>query len=183
MGINDWPEQDHPRERLIARGPRALSNAELLAVLLRVGVKDVSAVPLAETMIMHFGSLNAMFNASLTEFSRINGLGPAKFAQLQAVMELAQRAIGEQLQSSQTLGLPEAVKLFLRMTLFDVVTCEAPMGEISFTMASRHGVKERVVRAAVMGPACGTGRWQRQCRHRYLHRGEGIGCASRDQTS
>lgn len=51
MGINDWPEQEHPRERLIARGPRALSNAELLAVLLRVGVKDVSAVPLAEAMI------------------------------------------------------------------------------------------------------------------------------------
>jgi DNA repair protein RadC len=117
MGISDWPEQDRPRERLIAEGPRALSNAQLLAVFLRVGVKGVNAVQLAENMIRHFGSLNALFGASLAEFSQINGLGPAKFAQLQAVMELAQRAIGEQLQSGQPLGSPEAVKLYLRMTL------------------------------------------------------------------
>ncbi|MES2755775.1 MAG: DNA repair protein RadC [Pseudomonadota bacterium] len=117
MGINDWPEQERPRERLIAEGARALSNAELLAVFLRVGVKGVNAVQLAAHMLEHFGSLNAMFGASLAEFSQINGLGPAKFAQLQAVMELAQRAIREQLQYGQTLGSPEAVKLYLRMTL------------------------------------------------------------------
>ncbi|MFC0135136.1 hypothetical protein CR105_22400 [Massilia eurypsychrophila] len=117
MGINNWPEQDRPRERLIAGGPRALSSAELLAVFLRVGVKGVNAVKLAENMIAHFGSLNALFGASLAEFSQINGLGPAKYAQLQAVMELARRAIGEQMQCGQTLGSPEAVKLYLRMTL------------------------------------------------------------------
>jgi DNA repair protein RadC len=117
MGINNWPEQDRPRERLIAGGPRALSSAELLAVFLRVGVKGVNAVKLAENMIGHFGSLNALFGASLAEFSQINGLGPAKYAQLQAVMELARRAVGEQLQCGQTLGSPEAVKLYLRMTL------------------------------------------------------------------
>jgi DNA repair protein RadC len=117
MGINNWPEQDRPRERLIAGGARALSSAELLAVFLRVGVKGVNAVKLAENMIEHFGSLNALFGASLAEFSQINGLGPAKYAQLQAVMELARRAIGEQLQCGQTLGSPEAVKLYLRMTL------------------------------------------------------------------
>ncbi|WP_426175948.1 RadC family protein [Massilia sp. TWR1-2-2] len=117
MGINNWPEQDRPRERLIAGGPRALSSAELLAVFLRVGVRGINAVKLAENMIEHFGSLNALFGASLAEFSQINGLGPAKYAQLQAVMELARRAIGEQLQCGQTLGSPEAVKLYLRMTL------------------------------------------------------------------
>lgn len=117
MGINHWPQQDRPRERLIAEGARALSSAELLAVFLRVGVKGMNAVQLGEQLLKHFGSLNAMFGASLAEFSSLHGLGPAKFAQLQAVMELAQRAIGEQLQAGQTLGSPEAVKLYLRMTL------------------------------------------------------------------
>jgi len=118
MGINDWPPHQRPRERLIAEGPRALSNAELLAVFLRVGVKGSSAVQLGEQLLARFdGSISAMFGASLTEFSKLNGLGPAKFAQLQAVMELAQRAVREQIQSGQTLGLPEAVKLYLRMTL------------------------------------------------------------------
>ena len=118
MGINDWPQHQRPRERLIAEGPRALSNAELLAVFLRVGVKGSSAVQLGEQLLARFdGSINAMFGASLAEFSTLNGLGPAKFAQLQAVMELAQRAVREQVRSGQTLGSPEAVKLYLRMTL------------------------------------------------------------------
>ena len=118
MGINDWPPHQRPRERLIAEGPRALSNAELLAVFLRVGVKGSSAVQLGEQLLTRFdGSISAMFGASLAEFSKLNGLGPAKFAQLQAVMELAQRAVREQIQSGQTLGSPEAVKLYLRMTL------------------------------------------------------------------
>ena len=118
MGINDWPQHERPRERLIAEGPRALSNAELLAVFLRVGVKGSSAVQLGEQLLARFdGSINAMFGASLAEFSALNGLGPAKFAQLQAVMELAQRAVREQVRSGQTLGSPEAVKLYLRMTL------------------------------------------------------------------
>ena len=118
MGINDWPQHERPRERLIAEGPSALSNAELLAVFLRVGVKGSSAVQSGEQLLARFdGSINAMFGASLAEFSALNGLGPAKFAQLQAVMELAQRAVREQVQSGQTLGSPEAVKLYLRMTL------------------------------------------------------------------
>ncbi len=117
MGIKDWPQHERPRERLIAEGPRALSNAELLAVFLRVGVKGSSAVQLGKQLLDRFdGSISAMFAATLPEFSRLNGLGPAKFAQLQAVMELAQRAIREQIQSGQTLGSPEAVKLYLRMT-------------------------------------------------------------------
>jgi DNA repair protein RadC len=117
MGINHWPQHERPRERLIAEGPRALSNAELLAVFLRVGVKGSSAVQLGEQLLNRFdGSITAMFGASLAEFSKLNGLGPAKFAQLQAVMELAQRAIREQIQAGQTLGSPEAVKLYLRMT-------------------------------------------------------------------
>ena len=117
MGINHWPAQQRPRERLIADGARSLSNAELLAVFLRVGVKGIDAVELGGNLLKHFGSINALFGASLAEFSQLHGLGPAKFAQLQAVMELAQRAIGEQLQAGHTLGSPEAVKLYLRMNL------------------------------------------------------------------
>jgi DNA repair protein RadC len=117
MGINHWPAQQRPRERLIADGARSLSNAELLAVFLRVGVQGMDAVQLGDNLLKHFGSINALFGASLAEFSGLHGLGPAKFAQLQAVMELAQRAIGEQLQAGHTLGSPEAVKLYLRMTL------------------------------------------------------------------
>ena len=115
MGINDWPAHERPRERLIADGPQALSDAELLAVFLRVGVKGRDAVQLARDTVAHFGSLHGLFSASLQEFSALNGLGAAKFAQLQAVMELARRAIEEQLRTGHTLGSPQAVKDYLRI--------------------------------------------------------------------
>jgi DNA repair protein RadC len=117
MGINHWPPQQRPRERLIREGAAALSDPELLAVFLRVGVQGKNAVELGRELLEHFGSLNALFGASLAQFSALHGLGPAKFAQLQAVMELAQRAIGEQLQAGRTLGSPEAVKQYLRLHL------------------------------------------------------------------
>ena len=117
MGIKDWPEQQRPRERLISQGARALSDPELLAVFLRVGVRGKSAVELGRDLLQHFGSINALFGASLGQFSAVHGLGPAKFAQLQAVMELAQRAIGEQLAAGELLGSPDAVRQYLRMHL------------------------------------------------------------------
>ena len=117
MGINHWPEQQRPRERLISEGAAALSDPELLAVFLRVGVPGKNAVELGRELIQHFGSLNGLFGASLGQFSAVHGLGPAKFAQLQAVMELARRAIGEQLASGHALSSPEAVKQYLRLQL------------------------------------------------------------------
>ena len=117
MSIKDWPEQQRPRERLLADGPRALSDAELLAVFLRVGVTGKSAVELGRDLLCEFGSLNGLFNASLDQFSRIHGLGAAKYAQLQAVMELARRAIGEQLAPGHELHSPDTVKQYLRMHL------------------------------------------------------------------
>ena len=86
MNIKQWPVHQRPRERLIADGAHSLSDAELLAVFLRVGVQGSNAVELGEQLLRHFGSINAMFGASVTEFSRLHGLGPAKFAQLNAVM-------------------------------------------------------------------------------------------------
>lgn len=117
MAITDWPEDQRPRERLIRHGAGALSDAELLAVFLRVGVAGKSAVDLGRDMVSHFGSLNGLFSASLRDFSTINGLGPAKYAQLQAVLELAKRSLAEELQAGITLDSPRAVKQYLQLIL------------------------------------------------------------------
>jgi DNA repair protein RadC len=117
MAITDWPEDQRPRERLIKHGAAILSDAELLAVFLRVGVAGKSAVDLARDMVHHFGSLNGLFAASLNDFSKLNGLGPAKYAQLQAVLELAKRSLSEELQAGVTLSSPQAVKQYLQLLL------------------------------------------------------------------
>ncbi|KQQ33516.1 hypothetical protein ASF61_10585 [Duganella sp. Leaf126] len=117
MTINDWPKHQRPRERLIRDGAGALSDAELLAIFLRVGVRGADAVQLGQHAMHHFGSLQRLFGATLPEFSAINGLGPAKFAQLQAVMELARRAMLEEVRSATTLASPQAVKQYLRLLL------------------------------------------------------------------
>ncbi len=117
MAIKDWPAQQRPRERLIGEGAAALSDPELLALFLRVGVKGRSAVELGRDLLLQFGSIQGLFSASLTQFSAVHGMGPAKYAQLQAVMELARRALAEQLQAGQLLGSPDAVRQYLRCTL------------------------------------------------------------------
>lgn len=116
MAIVDWPQEKRPRERLIREGAQALSDAELLAIFLRVGVAGKDAVQLGQQMMRHFGSLQRLFGATLPEFAALHGLGPAKFAQLQAVMELARRAILEEISAGATLGSPPAVKEYLRTT-------------------------------------------------------------------
>lgn len=117
MAIKDWPEQQRPRERLIREGASALSDSELLAVFLRVGVAGRSAVELGRDLLQQFGSINSLFSASLAQASAVHGLGPAKYAQLQAVMELARRAIAEQMASGEALGSPDAVRQYLRIQL------------------------------------------------------------------
>lgn len=117
MAITDWPAEHRPRERLIRDGAHSLSDAELLAVFLRVGVAGKSAVDLGRDMVQRFGSLNALFCASLEDFSSVNGLGPAKFAQLQAVVELARRALGEELKAGALLTSPTAVRQYLQLLL------------------------------------------------------------------
>lgn len=117
MGINDWVAQERPRERLVRDGAAALSNPELLALLLRVGVPGKNAVELGRDVLQHFGSLHGLFGATLQDFSQVHGLGMAKYAQLQAVMELARRAIGEQLQAGASLSSPDMVKRYLQVKL------------------------------------------------------------------
>ena len=92
QGITSWPEDERPRERLLSRGSHALTDAELLAILLRVGVKGQNAVELGREVLKHFGSLHEMMAAPLSAWVGIKGLGEAKLAQLLAALELGRRA-------------------------------------------------------------------------------------------
>ena len=117
MTITDWPAAERPREKLLARGAGALSDAELLALFLRVGVRGKSAVDLARELLSRFGDLTRLFSASLEEVAAVPGLGQAKYAQLQAVLELARRTLKEEMQQGVSLSSPTAVRNYLRLSL------------------------------------------------------------------
>ncbi|MCK0506365.1 RadC family protein [Aromatoleum anaerobium] len=117
MAITDWPENERPREKLLTRGTSALSDAELLALFLRVGMRGKSAVDLARELLQQFGSLTRLCAASAAEFSAIPGMGLAKYAQLQAVMELARRALAEQMNDADVFESPLAVRNWLRLRI------------------------------------------------------------------
>ncbi len=115
MAITDWPTHERPRERLIRCGPEYLSDAELLAIFLRTGTSGKSAVDLGRDIMMHFGSLSGLFSARLGDFSGLNGIGPAKYAQLQAIMELARRLLAEDLKKGVALSSSEKVTDYLQL--------------------------------------------------------------------
>jgi DNA repair protein RadC len=117
MAITDWPEDERPREKLLCRGAGSLSDAELLALFLRVGVRGKTAVDLARDLLAHFGSLTRLCAASAAEFSGIPGMGAAKYAQLQAVMELARRALSERMNDGDVFESPAAVRDWLRLRI------------------------------------------------------------------
>ena len=117
MAITDWPALERPREKLLQLGPASLSDAELLAIFLRTGVRGKSAVDLARELLVRCGSLGALFAAKRAELDGLPGLGDAKFAQLQAVLEMARRALAETLRSGDALSSPAAVRDYLRLTL------------------------------------------------------------------
>ena len=117
MAITDWPEHERPREKLLLRGAAALSDAELLAIFLRTGMPGKSAVDMARELILEFKSLTRLFAASHAEFCAFPGLGDAKYAQLQAVLEMARRALAEQMQRADALNSPAAVRNYLRLAL------------------------------------------------------------------
>src|SRR5215471_7679979 len=119
MAISDWPAAERPRERLLASGAAALSDAELLAVLLRTGVRGKSAVELARELLGKFGGVTALLAhcARAGARSAVKGLGVAKSAQLGAAIELARRSLQEQLSSGTALTSPGAVRDYLRLAL------------------------------------------------------------------
>ena len=118
MAIRDWPAAERPRERLVRHGAAALSDAELLAIFLRVGVRGKSAVDLARDLLACFdGDLASLAAATTRELACLPGIGPAKAAQLAASLELARRALAAPLKLKDALGSPEAVRDWLRLSL------------------------------------------------------------------
>ena len=118
MAITDWPEGERPRERLLALGPEALSDAELLAIYLRVGVRGKSAVDLARDLLQRFdGRLSALVDASLQELAEVSGIGMAKAAQLKASFELARRALSQEMAVRDAFSSPGRVRDWLRLKL------------------------------------------------------------------
>jgi len=117
MAITDWPAAERPREKLLQRGAAALSDAELLAIFLRTGVKGKSAVDLARDLISRFGNLNKLFSAGKMELCAVHGMGPSKYVQFQAVLELSRRALHEEMESGDALNSPGAVRDYLQLLL------------------------------------------------------------------
>ena len=117
MSITDWPAGERPREKLLQRGASSLSDAELLAIFLRTGVKGKSAVDLGRDLHARFGNLTNLFAASKKDFCAIHGMGQAKYVQLQAVLEMARRALHEEMQAGDALNSPGAVRDYLQLQL------------------------------------------------------------------
>ncbi|MEO8156830.1 MAG: DNA repair protein RadC [Betaproteobacteria bacterium] len=117
MSIQDWPEDDRPREKLLSKGPGSLSDAELLAIFLRVGIRGKSAVDLARELLRKFGSLAGLVGATRENFCDVPGLGSAKYAQLHAATELTRRALLTEMKSGVNLSSPTTVRDFLRLSI------------------------------------------------------------------
>ncbi|MGE5386004.1 MAG: RadC family protein [Betaproteobacteria bacterium] len=118
MAISDWPETERPRERLLRQGASALSDAELLAIYLRVGVRGKSAVDLARELLKRFnGELHRLVEAPPAELAKVPGIGVAKAAQLKASFELARRALSQEMAAGDAFGAPAAVRQWLRLQL------------------------------------------------------------------
>ncbi|MEA3639081.1 MAG: DNA repair protein RadC [Lamprobacter sp.] len=115
--ITDMPEDDRPREKLLKRGAQSLTDAELLAIFLRTGITGKSAIDLARDLIKTFGGLAGLLAASQRDFCEAKGLGDAKYAQLQAVMEINRRYLREELTGRDVLTSPDATRDYLKLRL------------------------------------------------------------------
>jgi len=113
------PHDSMPREKLLARGPQALSDAELLAILLRTGTQGMNVIELADFLIDEFGSLRGLFSSSKDHFCQHKGLGEAKYVQLQASLEITQRYLAEILKRGDALTSPQQTQLYLSSVLRD----------------------------------------------------------------
>ncbi|HYL02494.1 MAG TPA: UPF0758 domain-containing protein [Steroidobacteraceae bacterium] len=119
MSIRHWPQRERPREKLLERGAHALSDAELLALLIGSGTRGRSAVELARELIADFGSLRELLSAAAPRCLGRRGIGPARYAALQAALELARRHFREALRAGPALAAPEATRTFLLAQLRD----------------------------------------------------------------
>ena len=127
MAITDWAIEDRPREKLLQRGAEVLSDAELLAIFLRTGIKGKSAVDLAKDLLNDSGGLNALLGATQERFCQHKGLGQAKFVQMKAVVEMSRRYLNEKMRHGDVLLNASAVEDYLKMQLrnypYEVFCC------------------------------------------------------------
>lgn len=127
MAIRDWPEDARPREKLLRQGAGALTDAELVAVFLRTGLPGMSAVDLGRDLLERFGGLGGLCRADRKSACAAPGVGEAKYALLQAIMEMARRTLDEAMQTGDALSSPAAVRDYLRLTLrskeYEVFCC------------------------------------------------------------
>jgi DNA repair protein RadC len=114
MGIAQWPRSERPRERLLSRGASALSDAELLALIVRTGIAGKSALDIARDAIARFGGIAGLLAASAAELSAVRGFGPARSAVLASVVELARRSLAEEAAACDALVSPQAVRDYSR---------------------------------------------------------------------
>ncbi len=119
MSIKDWPADERPREKMLERGAAALSDAELLAIFLRTGTRGLSAVDLARQLLERFGSLRTLLSADQKSFCQAHGLGDAKYALLQAVLEMGRRHLYEQMARGDALNSPKHTIRYLQAQLRD----------------------------------------------------------------
>lgn len=119
MAITDWPAGERPREKLLERGAAALSDAELLAIFLRTGTAGRSAVDVARDLLTAFGGLRPLLAADFDGFCARPGLGPAKYVQLRAVLEMGRRHLDEELVRGEPLTSSAATRRYLRACLRD----------------------------------------------------------------
>lgn len=117
MSIKHWPEGERPREKLLQRGASVLSDAELLAILLRIGTQGMSAVELARSLLQTYGGLGGVMHAPVAELTRHKGMGSAAYTQFAAVLEIGRRVLGEELQQRPVFESPQALGDYLRLRI------------------------------------------------------------------
>lgn len=117
MTINQWPAAERPREKLIASGAGALSDAELLAILLGSGIKGKTAVDVSRDLLQYTGGLRNLVDSSLQQLQHLPGIGKASYARLQATLEIHRRSLGEQLKRDNVFSSPDIVSTFLQAQL------------------------------------------------------------------
>jgi DNA repair protein RadC len=127
MPISSWPAQERPREKLLEKGPAALSDAEILAIFLRTGRKGLSALGLARELLDKFGGLRQLIDVDEKQFCEIKGLGSVKYAQIQAAIELGRRYLQAELEVGDVFTSPEQTREFLTLKLraypYEVFSC------------------------------------------------------------
>ena len=117
MVLKDIPPDARPREKLLAHGPASLADAELVALLLRTGLPGVSVLQLAHDMLASFGGLHGLLHASAADLESVKGMGPAKRAEIAAIVELARRSLAQELVERPVFDAPAKVKDYLRLQL------------------------------------------------------------------